>query len=185
MVSYEAVCSTLRLLPFGAGFILGVGWYVTVRVTTSRICLTLVLAGCFFFSANLALRAASQSKTDWTDLALNGDLALMGDAPCETAGEGGILRLGKVSAPFAGADMGTLLKGLGGIAGAVMGALWCWPPHLHEQSVCSLLAVDGAESVFVSLVEGDDLAGVMAGELIDMDLRKSMYAVGGLMGVFA
>ena len=21
-----------------------------------------------------------------------------------------------------------------------------WPPHLHEQSVCSLLAVDGADS---------------------------------------
>lgn len=135
--------------------------------------MTLVLEGFFFFSANLALSAASQSKTDWTDLALKGDLALIGEAAYETAGDGGIFRLGKVSAPFGGADMGILLKGLGGMTGAVAGALWCWPSHLQEQSVCSLVAVEGAESALDSL-EGDDLAGVIAGELRDMDLRKSM-----------
>lgn len=73
--------STFLLLPFGAGFILGV--YVTVRVTTSRMCFTLVLEG-FLASFNLlALRAASQSNTEWTDLALKGErtvLALMGES---------------------------------------------------------------------------------------------------------
>ncbi|KAG7144164.1 hypothetical protein HYQ46_007101 [Verticillium longisporum] len=55
-------------------------------------CLTLVREG-FLFSANLALRAASQSKTEWTERALNGDLAvmgvaLMGESTWEKAGEG-------------------------------------------------------------------------------------------------
>lgn len=91
--------SIFLLLPLGAGAILGV--YVTVRVTTSRMCRMLDLdsrlacpgvvgapgpgrpgvsgaAGRFVppgVSANLLdLRAASQSKGDLTDAALRGDL---------------------------------------------------------------------------------------------------------------
>lgn len=119
-------------------------------MTTSRMCLTLVRVG-FLFSANLALRAASQSKTEWTERALNGDLAvmgvaLMGESTWEKAGEGGIFRLGKDASPFGGADMGSRVKGLGGIAGALAGTL-CWCSHLHEQSVASLVAVEGKDSV--------------------------------------
>ena len=91
--------SIFLLLPLGAGAILGV--YVTVLVTTSRMCRMLDLdsrlacpgvvgapgpgrpgvsgaAGRFVppgVSANLRdLRAASQSKGDRTDAALSGDL---------------------------------------------------------------------------------------------------------------
>lgn len=150
---------------------------MTVRVTTSRMWRTLVLAFCFFFSANLALRAASQSKTDWTERALKGERALReGESSMETAGEGGILRLGNESAPFGGADMGIWLKGLGGMGGAVAGPfrVVCWCSHLQEQSVCSLVAVEGADSVLVSSLVGEARDGVTAGELRDMDRRKSM-----------
>lgn len=101
--------------PLGAGSILGV--YVTVLVTTSRICLTLVP----FFSHRLecpaggpalvgagptsvylfALSAASQSKGLLTLLALHGDRTGV-----STAGLGGTRRLGKVVGPVAGADSG-------------------------------------------------------------------------------
>jgi hypothetical protein len=91
----------------------------------------------------------------------------------EMAGEGGILRLGNESAPVGGADMGIWLKGLGGMAGAVAGPL-CWCSHLQEQSVCSLVAVEGADSVFVSSLVGEARDEVTAGELRDMDRRKSM-----------
>lgn len=101
------VYSTFRLLPLGAGAIRGV--YVTVRVTTSRMCRTLVLDFCFF-SAKRALRAASQSKTELgTGRALKGDRAVEavnGESKLETVGLGGILRLGKEAAPVGGADMG-------------------------------------------------------------------------------
>jgi len=89
--------SIFLLLPLGAGAILGV--YVTVLVTTSRMCRTLDLDSRFAcpgvvgavpggrpgvsgaarfepgVSANLLdLSAASQSKWDLTDAALSGDL---------------------------------------------------------------------------------------------------------------
>lgn len=101
--------------PLGAGSILGV--YVTVLVTTSRICLTLVP----FFSQRLecpgagpalvgpgatsvylfALSAASQSKGLLTLLALHGERTRV-----STAGLGGTRRLGNVVGPVAGADKG-------------------------------------------------------------------------------
>jgi hypothetical protein len=86
---------------------------------------TLVLEG-FFGSENLAFRAASQSKTECTDLALKGDLAvlaLLGESKLDNAGEGGILRLGKEFAPVGGADIGSWANGLGGTIGAVAGGL--------------------------------------------------------------
>ena len=102
------VHSTRRRLPLGAGSILGV--YVTVLVTTSRMCRTLGRDDlCFLASANRAFKAASQSKTECTDRALNGDLtvlALIGESKLEMAGLGGSLRLGKEAAPVGGADMG-------------------------------------------------------------------------------
>ena len=111
--------STFLRLPLGAGSIRGV--YVTVRVMTSRTCRTLVLDLLQLWldlaSANLlAFRAASQSNGDRTDLALKGDM--MGVSPgLDAAGDGGILRLGKV-VPAGGADMGCV--------GAIMalGDLW-------------------------------------------------------------
>ena len=94
------------------------------------------------------------------------------------------MRLGKTFAPVGGADMGSRAKGLGGIAGAVAGGggmcfMSC--SHLHEQSVSSLVAVDGADSGVLS-PDSERLLPT-AGEFSDMDLRKSMYAVGGLIGV--
>lgn len=102
--------------PLGAGSILGV--YVTVRVTTSRICLMLVpffshrlectgnggpaLVGAGPSSAFfLALSAASQSKALLTLLALHGVRAGL-----STAGLGGTRKLGKVAGPVAGAESG-------------------------------------------------------------------------------
>lgn len=66
----------------------------------------------------LALRAASQSNGDRTDLALKGDLAvaLIGDSSVDIAGEGGICRLGNEVAPVGGADMGCVGYGLGATA---------------------------------------------------------------------
>ena len=77
-----------RRFPFGAGFILGV--YVTVLVTTSRICLTLLVEG---FEARQsveyrALRAASQSNGERTDRALKGERTV-GESTAETAGDWG------------------------------------------------------------------------------------------------
>jgi hypothetical protein len=48
---------------------------------------------------------------------------------------------------------------------------------LHEQSLCSLEPVDGAE---VGVVLPDDLS---PGIGLPMVLRKSVYAIGGVMGV--
>ena len=144
-------------------------------------CLTLVREG-FLGSAKRALRAASQSNGECTDLALKGDravLALRGESMLDAAGDGGIFRLGKAVAPVGGADMGSCAKGLGGTAGAVRGG--CFVSSLHEQSDRSLLAVDGTDSGVAS-PDSVRLQGT-TGEFSDMDRRKSVYAVGGLMGV--
>jgi hypothetical protein len=169
------------------------GVYVTVLVTTSRICRTLVRpVFCFFCSANLALRAASQSKTECTERALNGDLAveaLRGESRHEMAGLGGSFMLGNTAAPVGGADIGmAAVKGLGGIIGAVAGAVSRADfslvlltllglevggerSHLQEQSDCSVAAVPGSESGVLS----PDAYPVGKGELRDMALeRKSV-----------
>jgi hypothetical protein len=163
---------------------------VTVLVTTSLICRTLLaedlvaLQSCEY----RALRAASQSNGDRTDLALNGDLAvaLMGESSVDMAGDGGMCKLGNDVTPVGGADMGCLENGLGGTPTGDL-VLLAWFPHLHEQSVCSLLAVDGTDSWAASSSSSLELLPArfsgMTGEVTDMALRKSMYAVGGLMGV--
>lgn len=89
------------------------------------------------------MRAASQSNGERTDLALNGDLieALMGESRVDMAGDGGMCMLGYDVTPVGGADMGCVGYGLGGMATGDR-----WSSHLHEQSVCWLLAVDGPES---------------------------------------
>lgn len=165
---------------------------MTVLVTTSLMCRTLVRVGfCFFCSAKRALRAASQSKTEWTERALKGERAveaLSGESMLDTAGLGGNLRLGKVAGPVGGADMGTEVgwKGLGGTMGAVAGGEALLAPvmlpdevggecsHLQEHSDCSLLAVPGAESSGVVSPEARPLP-VGGGELRAMALeRKSV-----------
>jgi hypothetical protein len=124
-------------------------------VTTSLICRTLVLDGFFFNDWVRAFKAASQSKTEWTERALYGDRT--GESTLPTDGLCGTLRLGKVCGPAGGADIGTVagLKGLGGMMGAVArgkilspsslvgGVDW---PSLQEQSDCSLVAVLGIEA---------------------------------------
>lgn len=82
---------------------------MTVLVTTSRICLTLLVAG---FEARQsveyrALRAASQSNGERTERALKGERA-MGESIAETAGDLGTCRLGKDVAPVGGADIGSV-----------------------------------------------------------------------------
>ena len=52
-----------------------------------------------------------------------------------------------------------------------------WLSQLHEQSLCSLEPVEGAE---VGVVLPDDLLSEVTGLAI---FRKSVYAVGGVMGV--
>lgn len=113
--SAAASFSFLRF-PLGAGSILGV--YVTVLVTTSRMCRMLVpffshrlectgrggpaLVGAGPTSAYLlAFSAASQSNALLTLLALHGVRAGL-----STAGLGGTRRLGKVVGPVAGAESG-------------------------------------------------------------------------------
>lgn len=60
-----------------------------------------------YCSEILALRAASQSKTDVRpERALHGDSALMGESRLERAGLAGSIWLGKVVGPVGGADMG-------------------------------------------------------------------------------
>lgn len=134
-----------------------------------------------------ALRAASQSNGERTDLALKGDLAaavvaLRGESRVDSAGDGGRCRLGNDVAPVGGADIGCCVgcEVKGTLVGVGMGDLW--PPHLQEQSVCSLLAVDGtdadpescAESSSVVVLPEDRFSDTTTGEGIDMDLRKSM-----------
>jgi hypothetical protein len=52
-----------------------------------------------------------------------------------------------------------------------------WLSQLHEQSLCSLEPVEGAE---VGVVLPDDLLSAVTGLAI---FRKSVYAVGGVIGV--
>ena len=143
-------------------------------MTTSLTCLTLfaddlaALESCEY----RAFRAASQSKGERTDRALKGDLtvALRGESRLESEGDGGRCRLENDVAPVGGADIGCVGCE---VIGALVGDLW--PPHLQEQSVCSLLAVDGTESCAESSsVVLPDLFSGTTGEDIDMDLRKSM-----------
>jgi hypothetical protein len=86
-------------------------------------CRTLVREGFFLRSGKRALRAASQSKTEWTERALKGERALIGESKLDTAGLGGSFKLGKVAGPVGGADIGgaEVVNGLGGIIGAVAG----------------------------------------------------------------
>lgn len=163
---------------------------MTVLVTTSLTWRTLVRDGfCFFCSAKRALRAASQSKTEWTERALKGDLtvlALIGESKLLMAGLGGSFKLGKEARLVGGADMGNgAVNGPGGMSDAVAGeeglllALDVGERRssLEEHLDLSLVAVPGAESGVVS-------PDTMAGELRDMALdRKSVYAEGGLIGV--
>lgn len=159
-------------------------------------CRTLVLEGFCFFSAKRALRAASQSKTEWTGRALKGDravVALKGESRLETLGLGGSFKLGKVARPVGGADMGGVeqVKGLGGTMGAVAGgegpseALELTleadddddrRSRLVEMSVSSLVAVSGRESGVVSPEAITVEVGVeVAGELrANALVRKSV-----------
>ena len=81
--------ATLRLLPFGAGDILGVlrFVYVTVRVTISLTCLTplLLMRGLcpILLSKYLALAAALFGPTVATDSQSNCDLAENGERTAE------------------------------------------------------------------------------------------------------
>lgn len=85
----------------------------------------------------------------------------------DRAGDAGTFRPGAEVTLIGGADIGWFAYGLAG-------DLW---PHLHEQSVCALLAVDGAESCSGPST-GEELsdAGLFAGTTGDwtMFLRKSM-----------
>lgn len=127
LIAWALAHSVLRLLPLGAGFMRGV--YVTVRVTTSRMCRTLRFAdeveddealvalqlSCVY---RPALSAASQSNGERTDRALKGERAcvdaLMGEssAGMPVAGDGGMCRLGNEVGPAGGADMGCVGYGL-------------------------------------------------------------------------
>lgn len=131
------------------------------------------------------MRAASQSKDERTERALKGDLmelgvALRGESSVEVAGEGGMCRLGKEATPVGGADRGYKGYGLAGVPAVVGDLLVPWFPHLHEQSVCSLLAVDGIESGAAASSSSSsslELPGRFSGttgEATEMDLRKSM-----------
>ena len=56
-----------------------------------------------------------------------------------------------------------------------MGDLWV--SQLHEQSLCSLELVEGAD---VGVVRPDDFSPAIG---LPMVFRKSVYAMGGVMGV--
>lgn len=109
------------------------------------------------------MRAASQSKTEWTDRALNGDL--IGESTLETAGLGGSFRLGKVAGPIGGADIGIdeLTKGLGGTMGAVAGGLLIVSPTGDEASSSSLQEHSEGTLVELSGMEAAD-SGVVSPE---------------------
>lgn len=225
---HSSAASSFNFLrfPLGAGSILGV--YVTVRVTTSRICLTLVplfshrlecpgagpaLVGPGPTSVYLfAFSAASQSKGLLTLLALHGERTRL-----STAGLGGTRRLGNVVGPVAGADKGYMPPGDAGFLvemGAGLedfGGTFSFM-QLQSDATLRLLAEVGTLSRSSSVVLSSDLivstvsvlapvavrfkvalAGrgavrgglTMAGEAGLIVLRKSMYANGGVMGVFS
>lgn len=116
----------------------------------------------------------SQSNGERALLALKGDraaepVALKGDSALVYAGDAGIRR--RPNRAVEGAEEGKT-KGLGVVE---VGDLWV--SQLHEQSLCSLEPVEGAE---VGVVLPDDLS---PGIGLPMVLRKSVYAIGGVMGV--
>jgi hypothetical protein len=174
--------SILLRLPLGAGAILGV--YVTVLVTTSRMCRMLDLdsllacpgvvgvpaaaalmpgvsgaAGRFepgVSAALLDLSAASQSKGDFTDAALSGDLGEYMPEAAEMAGEAGSFMLGNTDAPVGGADRGQLPepRGVGdrfvsiGTGFGLLGLSLAFSSH---SQLSSDRAVDGALSTCSAL----------------------------------
>lgn len=190
------------LFPLGAGSILGV--YVTVLVTTSRMCLTLVP---HFFSHRwaggpalvggstallldtsayrLAFNAASQSKGLLTLRALNGERTGL-----STAGLGGTRRLGKVVGPVGGADRGCAPSGeatacdlvveiSAGLRNLGSGS------HVQLQSVAAslalLLAVVGAVSRSTSaLLASPESSVLIVSALLPVDVRfKGSLATNG------
>lgn len=152
---------------------------MTVRVTISLTCLTPDLL-CFglLISKYLPFALTSQS---YGERALNGErtaeVALRGDSLVEKAGEGGMRR--RPRRAELGAEAGCL-KGEGSTV--EVGDLCV--SQLHEQSLCSVDAADdgmevGEEPPDVeteALSTGRGLAMLML-------LRKSVYAVGGVIGV--
>lgn len=155
--------SIFLLFPLGAELIRGV--YVTVRVTISLTWRTLerVALG-DLMSKYLPLLLQSQSYGERALRALKGDrtaeVALRGESAPEKAGDGGIRR--HPSRPVDGADNGKV----NWVAAAEVGDLWL--SQLHEQSLCSLEPVEGAE---VGVVLPDDLS---PGAGLPMVLRKSV-----------
>jgi len=150
----------------GAGDILGV--YVTVLVTISLTCLTLDReAFGDFMSKYLPLLLRSQSNGDRALRALKGEriadvaFALRGDSAAEKAGEDGIRR--RPNLEDDGAEDGKTNVAEDGTV--EVGDLWV--SQLHEQSLCSLEPVEGAE---VGVVRPEDLSPVMG----LMVLRKSV-----------
>lgn len=134
-----------------------------------------------FFASRRALRAASQSNTEWMERALNGEpmsLELKGESRLETAGLGGTFKLGKQCAPVGGADMGKgAVNGVGGTAvadagdeGLLLAALEVGDGRssVEDVSDLSLTADVGADS-------GEISPGAKAGEPSERALeRKSV-----------
>jgi hypothetical protein len=150
----------------GAGDIRGV--YVTVLVTISLTCLILDReAFGDLISKYLPLLLMSQSYGDRALRALKGDriadvaLALNGDSAPEKAGEGGMRR--RPNLEVDGAEDGQTNVAEDGTVevGDLCVSQW------HEQSLCSLELVEGAE---VGVVRPEDLSPVMG----LMVLRKSV-----------
>ncbi len=98
------------------------------------------------------------------DLALKGDMT--GVSPgVETAGDGGILELGNELDTTGGADRGPGANGLAGILVFPLGDLWTCS-HSHEQSVASLVAVEGPlSSSFSSRARSESSDPALACEL--------------------
>lgn len=204
---------SFRRLPLGAGSILGV--YVTVLVTTSRMCLTLVpflsqrlectccwfgpaLVGAGPTSAYLLARsAASQSKGLLTLLALQGDR--MG---LSTAGLGGTRRLGNVAGPVAGAESGrvpaaeadALVTEMGaGFDDLGAGARECSFEQLQSVAALMLVAEVGALSRSSSVVLSRDssvlivstVALLFALSPVDVLFRGALLISGAVSGGLA
>jgi len=160
--------------------------YVTVLVTISRTWRTLglVIRGDLISKClPWFLLLKSQSKGERALRALNGDRtvdvveALRGEST-EHAGEGGI-RIRPIRSVFGrGAEVGRI-AGVGGIS--EVGDTDLWASQLHEQLLWSLDAVEGAVDGAEVGVDRPDSPPVMDGLVID--LRKSVYASGGVMGV--
>jgi len=175
------VYSIFLRFPFGAGLIRGV--YVTVLVTislTSRMLDRLVFGDLISkylpllipsqSYGDLALRALRALKGERTaEDAVKG--ALKGESEPENAGDGGIRRRPSQEVERAEDGWGNEVGGT-----VVIGDLRV--SQLQEQSLCSLDPVEGAE---VGVLLPDDLSPAVTGLAIFM--RKSVYAVGGVIGV--